>query len=567
MTVVDVEAEPPSVVRASSRAMSASPSSSHRTQLQKPGSAGTPTPSSASVIGEMRIIRDPNLTADLQERRRVSFDPKLAVPDNHVTLHSPPPRAQKILRSRSSNERVLMPTSPERGGKRVSAMIPFGGANVSDIATMVDGSDANNQRLRELAADKSSLVDANALRLVRKLGEGSYGLVFKCKLALPEGHPAADLVEGGGGFVAVKRIKSNAQIAHADRYHTLTTEEIREFAAEMLIMKRLRHPNIVGFVGSGLFLDEEGHDQLGLVLEFARHGSLRELLDAGNGLARAFSVTEGLRWTHHVAAGLAFLHECKPPIVHRDLKPENVLICGPHRTAKLADFGLATFEMKRIRARIASAAFDEARGRGEEVEAAKKLAVRATADFVKPFVKGADDSDPDTEATDPFADTPEVPKPTRESRASRQGEASESGPSAAYRLTGQTGSLIYMAPENYRGEAYTHTVDQYSFGILAYELLRRERAYIDTYLSMAMIAQEAAGKRQLRPKLPSKWPAPVKELLQRCWHADADVRPDFKEVAGTIATWRETPDAGMMKAIAAGTSKGMLEIMRIRKVL
>ncbi|HEX5547464.1 MAG TPA: protein kinase [Ktedonobacterales bacterium] len=77
-----------------------------------------------------------------------------------------------------------------------------------------------------------------------------------------------------------------------------------------------------------------------LVLDYAQHGSLRDLLALNQPLRVR------LRWAQHVAAGLLALHTPDPeflrpqPLVHRDLKPENVLV-DASGYAKITDFGLA----------------------------------------------------------------------------------------------------------------------------------------------------------------------------------------------------------------------------------
>ena len=97
-------------------------------------------------------------------------------------------------------------------------------------------------------------------------------------------------------------------------------------------------------------------------------------------------------------------------------------------------------------------------------------------------------------------------------------------------LTGQTGSARYMAPEVHRGEQYNQTVDVYSFGIVAWEMFTRSRAYERTYMSSEQIAAAVAGDQALRPKVPPHWPQALAELVTSCWHPDPMHRPDFGEV-------------------------------------
>jgi serine/threonine protein kinase len=105
--------------------------------------------------------------------------------------------------------------------------------------------------------------------------------------------------------------------------------------------------------------------------------------------------------------------------------------------------------------------------------------------------------------------------------------------------TGQVGSLRYMAPENFKGRPYTYKTDVYSFAILLYELLMREKAYDGLFLNGEQIAELASRERARRPALPPRWPAQAKDLLNACWDADPAKRPEFAVIAETLAKWRE----------------------------
>jgi len=133
-----------------------------------------------------------------------------------------------------------------------------------------------------------------------------------------------------------------------------------------------------------------GSEELALVLEFSEHGSLKEMITAPSKMARAFTVSEGLRWACDIASGMAFLHRCIPPIIHRDLKPANIMLCGPSRIAKVrstlrsaptpllpppcqarrararapsqvADFGLASLEISKLKDEARSLSIKAAR--------------------------------------------------------------------------------------------------------------------------------------------------------------------------------------------------------------
>lgn len=100
-------------------------------------------------------------------------------------------------------------------------------------------------------------------------------------------------------------------------------------------------------------------------------------------------------------------------------------------------------------------------------------------------------------------------------------------------------------------------------GILAYEILQRRPAFAKAYLTPLEIAAGAAAEHQLRPKLPNKWPAELKELLQRCWHMSPSERPEFTAIAAQLEEWRQQPRASrqaFLGNVAAGSSRGLLEV-------
>ncbi|CAA7017081.1 unnamed protein product [Microthlaspi erraticum] len=111
------------------------------------------------------------------------------------------------------------------------------------------------------------------------------------------------------------------------------SEELRQsFRQEVSLMKRLRHPNVLLFMGS-----VTSPQRLCIVSEFLPRGSLFRLL------RRSTSKLDWRRRIHmalDIARGMNYLHRCSPPIVHRDLKSSNLLV-DKNWTVKVADFGLS----------------------------------------------------------------------------------------------------------------------------------------------------------------------------------------------------------------------------------
>ncbi|KAL8481346.1 hypothetical protein ACS0TY_027745 [Phlomoides rotata] len=107
---------------------------------------------------------------------------------------------------------------------------------------------------------------------------------------------------------------------------------ILSFRQEVSLMKRLRHPNILLFMGA-----VTSPQRLCIVTEFLPRGSLFRLLQ------RNSSKLEWRRRIHmamDIARGMNYLHHCSPPIVHRDLKSSNLLV-DRNWTVKVGDFGLS----------------------------------------------------------------------------------------------------------------------------------------------------------------------------------------------------------------------------------
>lgn len=100
------------------------------------------------------------------------------------------------------------------------------------------------------------------------------------------------------------------------------------FVREAQAIARLNHPGIVQ-----IFDIEEQEELLYLVMEFVEGDNLDGLLKK-----TSISFRRAARIVADLAAALHFAHE--KGVVHRDVKPANILLT-PHRTVKLADFGLA----------------------------------------------------------------------------------------------------------------------------------------------------------------------------------------------------------------------------------
>ncbi|CAA7399539.1 unnamed protein product [Spirodela intermedia] len=143
-----------------------------------------------------------------------------------------------------------------------------------------------------------------------KLGRGGFGDVYRGILNQPK------------MVVAIKRVAKDSR------------QGKKEYVAEVKVISRVRHRNLVQLVG---WCHEKG--ELLLAYEYMPNGSLDAHLynDGGNPLPwpTRYSIARG------VAAALLYLHEeSEQCVVHRDVKSSNVML-DVNFNAKLGDFGLA----------------------------------------------------------------------------------------------------------------------------------------------------------------------------------------------------------------------------------
>ncbi|XP_042510430.1 serine/threonine-protein kinase-like protein CCR1 [Macadamia integrifolia] len=170
----------------------------------------------------------------------------------------------------------------------------------------------------------SELKDAtNGFKEFNELGRGSYGFVYKAVLS-------------DGLQVAVKRANA-ATIIHTNS---------RDFEAELEILCKIRHPNIVNLLGYCVEMGERL-----LVYEFMPHGTLHDHLHGG---LSPLNWALRLKISMEAAKGLEYLHkDAVPPIVHRDVKTSNILL-DSEWTARIADFGLLTSSGRDLNADLMS---------------------------------------------------------------------------------------------------------------------------------------------------------------------------------------------------------------------
>ncbi|GFO18604.1 cyclin-dependent kinase-like 2 [Plakobranchus ocellatus] len=139
------------------------------------------------------------------------------------------------------------------------------------------------------------------------VGEGSYGMVLKCR------H------KDTGQLVAIKKFLESED-----------DKMVKKIAMrEVKMLKQLQHDNLVNLIETF-----RRRKRLYLVFEFVDHTVLDELEKCPNGLDE--NTARKILW--QVLKGTEFCHFHN--IIHRDIKPENILV-SKSGIVKICDFGFA----------------------------------------------------------------------------------------------------------------------------------------------------------------------------------------------------------------------------------
>jgi tRNA A-37 threonylcarbamoyl transferase component Bud32 len=161
------------------------------------------------------------------------------------------------------------------------------------------------------------MIDRSAITLGKTIGHSSFGMVNEGRL--------------NGTKVAVKTISRDPKNKKGD--------DIEAFKKEAALNCKLRHPNVVLFMG--ICVQER---EVCIVTELMARGNVRDLLVGpvqGKSVKLEWSVR--LQWGVDTAQGMAYLHSLNPPMIHRDLKTTNLLV-DRGMNCRIADFGLSRFQ-------------------------------------------------------------------------------------------------------------------------------------------------------------------------------------------------------------------------------
>lgn len=149
--------------------------------------------------------------------------------------------------------------------------------------------------------------DMRELQIQQRIGRGTHGEVFRALWR--------------GTEVAVKNLPQSQ----------ITQELMDDIIREAKIMRTLRHPNVLQFLGASMV-----PPNFCIIMEYMALGSLFNLLHDHRISLPWIRIKSMLL---DAAKGMNYLHHSEPPIIHRDLKSQNLLV-NDHWRVKVCDFGL-----------------------------------------------------------------------------------------------------------------------------------------------------------------------------------------------------------------------------------
>jgi mitogen-activated protein kinase kinase kinase len=219
-----------------------------------------------------------------------------------------------------SDTAALSITDPEGNIVRQSyfdeSTIGSGGSgSLEDVnqALTEDGEDAD-QELQSFLAGESW--DDSQWMKGAMIGQGSFGSVY---LAL---HAVT------GELLAVKQVETPSPGANSQS-DSRKKSMIDALKREISLLRDLRHPNIVQYLGCGSSVE-----YLNIFLEYVAGGSVQTMLNSYGALPEPLIRS----FVRQILNGLSYLHN--RDIIHRDIKGANILVDNKG-TIKISDFGIS----------------------------------------------------------------------------------------------------------------------------------------------------------------------------------------------------------------------------------
>ncbi|CAI9267719.1 unnamed protein product [Lactuca saligna] len=222
--------------------------------------------------------------------------------------HEPCPKISSCVSSKQDFQ--LLENTNNSNNKIEASGLWFSSLHVSKSTTSNSSSSSSITSIKSNAIikEESSEILWEDLIMGEQIGQGSCGTVYRALWY--------------GSDVAIKLFE----------YQEYPDDLMVSFKQEVSLMKKLRHPNILLFMGC---VTSPPH--LSIVTEFLPRGSLFRILQRNT---TRLDWKRRLHMAMDIARGMNYLHHCKPPIIHRDLKSSNLLV-DKNWTVKVGDFGLS----------------------------------------------------------------------------------------------------------------------------------------------------------------------------------------------------------------------------------
>lgn len=183
-----------------------------------------------------------------------------------------------------------------------------------------------------IATDKDIQFEKLEVYRDKTLGRGSYGEVF---------HAKCDYLPCAAKVIQARKPDSiHFHQKEPDQNSSITSSggeemSVQRFLRECEILKRMRHPCIVQYLGTGKDPDS-GH--VAMLMELASQ-NLTSMLRLSSGLPQnPLPMKLQLQFNRDVALAIAYLHQ--NGVIHRDISSNNVLVVGRSKL-KVGDFGMA----------------------------------------------------------------------------------------------------------------------------------------------------------------------------------------------------------------------------------
>ncbi|KAK1441537.1 hypothetical protein QVD17_07515 [Tagetes erecta] len=152
---------------------------------------------------------------------------------------------------------------------------------------------------------------ASTFKNLRKISEGCFSVVYKA------------MDTQSGNVVALKKIKCD----------TSDPESVKMMAMEIVILRRLDHPNVIKLEG---IVTSRASETLYLVFEYMDH----DLAALSADTSMQFTESQVKHYMRQLFSGLKYCHDHQ--VLHRDLKGSDLLL-NNNGALKIADFGSASF--------------------------------------------------------------------------------------------------------------------------------------------------------------------------------------------------------------------------------